>query len=265
MQRCLMIISIVGVLFCSARAHAGIVSTLSHHSSEASAIGAMNTWLSDKGGGYRILENFENDSSNMPGDGGISSFVSTGLAGSTFAPTAGANPGSGAMSFNSSQPRIGVIERGTVDGGPGNEYGRTENWADTPSFFGDHYLDSGDVDSIKLNHNLNEFNSLFFFMFDVSDVNAELTINETGGGTELVRIGQDGPLDNGAITFVGLHSDSGLESITFNATSTNDGYGFDMFGEPTSAVPLPSTLALLGAGIFGLLGFKRRSQSRGKR
>ena len=193
------------------------------------------------------LEDFESYADQVPGSTpGETSYSSTGLSG-TF--TAVSGPGQGIMSFNTTDPKIGVIDRGTPNSG------RTLNW-DTPSFFGDQYLDSGDETEITLNSGLESQNyeALFFFMFDVADVGGTMTLTEGSGSTATIS-----GLDNGIITFVGIVADSGeyIAQIEWLMNSDIDGFGLDNFGVP-SAIPEPVTVLLLGSGLMGLAAIGRK-------
>ena len=120
-----------------------------------------------------MLEDFETQAALLPGMMVVLAVIPSEPA--TFEAVAGA--GQGAMSFDKSAPKIGVMERDSVGA---DNYGRTLNWAETDSFFGQQYLDSGDVMEVILNHNLIDLklDTLFFFMFDVADCNGTMSVFE---------------------------------------------------------------------------------------
>lgn len=96
-----------------------------------------------------------------------------------------------------------------------------------------------------------KFTDLAFFMTDVADVRATLTVTFDDGNSASDTISGQG---NGTINFVtaAFASPATSATVTFENTSGNirgDGFGID---DVTIAVPLPATFGLFGIGLLGL-------------
>jgi hypothetical protein len=252
-------IFIFGVL---GTANASITTTVGKFNSEAAAIHALDNWSGASG--YTLLETFESFDPEVP-VGALPGFTPTAgqpyynSFGQTQFYVDGGLPGGGAMRFTNPS-NFGVMYRNVA---PNDNFGRTLNWADK-SWFGAQYLDSGDVTTISLNHNLADLQltSLFFFMFDVSDIDGRMIVTMGDGSAQIIG-GLLAPQANGGITFMGIQTDGSdyISKITWEMNSNHDGFGLDNFGT-LNPVPLPASLLLLGSGLIGLVGLRKRSSGK---
>ena len=260
------ILTLIFVFAVAGASSAAITTTVGSFSSEAAAIQALDNWRG--GSNFTLLETFEGLNAEVPVGGaalgntptnGQSSYASFGIPQTQFFVDGGL-PGEGQMSFLNAY-NFGVMDRNVA---PNNNYGRTLNWEQN-SFFGSQYLDSGDVTRISLDGGIADLQltSLFFFMFDVSDINGRMLVYMDDGSVQVISGFLPGQA-NGAITFMGIQTDADdfISKITWEMDSQGDGYGLDNFGtlSTVNPVPLPAPLLLLGSGIIGLLGFVRRKQ-----
>lgn len=245
-------------------ASAAIVPTVGTYNTEAAAIQALENWRGTSD--VMILETFEDFDSER--------FVAAGspTAGRSFYPSFsqtqfyvdGGIPGEGRMRF-SNPSNFGVTERDLTSD---SNAGRTLNW-NSPSSFGMKYLDSGDISRFSLNRiepsndsaDLADLGltSLFFFMFDVSDIDGRMIV--TTGGEKVYEVDGIGTSqENGLITFLGIRTDADdfIAKITWEMNSDHDGFGLDNVGT-LNHVPLPASLLLLGSGLLGLGAMRRKN------
>ncbi|MBG0789719.1 MAG: hypothetical protein H0S80_04385 [Desulfovibrionaceae bacterium] len=84
-------------------------------------------------------------------------------------------------------------------------------------------------------------------------------VDGTGAGwTEFINVRDlTGTMDSGSLVYFSFFSDLAFDTVTFKA-SGGDGYGIDNLtvGAPT---PIPGAVWLLGSGLIGLIGLRRRS------
>jgi len=95
---------------------------------------------------------------------------------------------------------------------------------------------------------------LFFYLQDPPDVSANTRIDSATNTATFYP-----ELHNGILWFVGISADEALASIKWTTTTNNDGYGLDGFSTVSSPVPEPATMLVLGSGLVGLLGVRKRA------
>lgn len=102
-----------------------------------------------------------------------------------------------------------------------------------------------------------------FYGVDIGDFSGQLSLTY-GSNTLLIphTVGGRG----GSVLYYGFYDiDNPFSSIQFSTTTGNDFFGFDDFSigtrehvVPGGVIPEPASLLLLGLGLFGLGGFKRK-------
>jgi len=102
-----------------------------------------------------------------------------------------------------------------------------------------------------------------FYGIDIGDFLGQLSITYANGAAQLVNIPHTIDGLGGSVLYFGFYDiASPFTSIAFSTTTGVDWFGFDDFSigrrEQVCPVPEPGTLSLLGLGLFGLLGFKRK-------
>lgn len=130
---------------------------------------------------------------------------------------------------------------------------------------GDQYWETGSNFSVTFSAPVAAFG---FFATDIGDFGGQVTLTLSGGGVEVVNIPNTINGAGGSVLFFGLIKTAGesFTSVAFgNTAGGTDFFGFDDFtiGDPTQVaqggvVPLPTPLALAGAGLFTLAAVRRR-------
>ena len=238
-------------------ASAAVVTTVGNFNTEAAALQALDNWRGASG--TTLLETFESFDTEVPVSGAVlgntptagqSSYTSLGLGGAQFYVDGGLPGWAGGQMTLLDRSNFGVMDRYVA---PNSNYGRTLNWEEPVSAFGNQYLDSANVTRISLNHNLADMQltSLFFFMFDVSDIDGTMIVYMGDGSAQIVG-GLVAPQANGGITFMGIQTDgSYISKITWEMNSDHDSFGLDNFGT-LNPVPVPASLCFgVGTGRRG--------------
>lgn len=130
------------------------------------------------------------------------------------------------------------------------------------------YFSNGtpNADSPKGSFSLNldsGYRALGFYVSDWNDINGSRISLDIGGTDAGGSWSQSidirsllGAQSSGTMLYFSLYSDRAFDTVAFHTTN-NDGYGIDNLsvGSPT---PIPGAIWLLGSGLVGLVGLRRR-------
>lgn len=130
---------------------------------------------------------------------------------------------------------------------------------------GGKWLDS--MDAEVLTYTLaTGFNAVGFYITDANDINALLDVNVYVNDSfelniaNIIQSAKKGGASDGEVYYISIwDNESDISSLVFVNNGNNDGFGLD--NVTIGRVPEPGTLALLGLGIAGLVGARRRQQA----
>ncbi|MEO5813383.1 MAG: PEP-CTERM sorting domain-containing protein [Rhodanobacter sp.] len=126
---------------------------------------------------------------------------------------------------------------------------------------GSHYLDTTDAFVLSFSSPISAFG---FYATDLGDVNGDLTLLLTGGGTVTFTVPTAGSADGNQLFWGFIDSMQSYTGIQFgNTASGADFFGFDDMtigdlGQVSVGVPEPGTLGMFGLGLLGMLLVVRR-------
>lgn len=133
---------------------------------------------------------------------------------------------------------------------------------------GSNFLDSNDTSGVEWTiSGLGMFDRVFFTLSDIADTGADFILS-SGSGT-IFSVSEN--RSNGVVDMIMLSFQSAIDelTLTFSHDRTNDGFGIDDAGfglssasmsNPPSAIPLPTSIAFLLAGVAALAGFRHHGR-----
>lgn len=185
--------------------------------------------------------------------------LSSGVGTENFESIAAGNYGSLALSFPGSTGSITANLSGNLLICTTNGCGGPGRFATS----GSHYLDTSDAFTLSFSSPISAFG---FYATDLGDINGNLTLLLSGGGTVNFTVPTAGSADGNQLFWGFIDPLQSYTGIQFGNTSPgNDFFGFDDMiigdlGQVQIGVPEPGALAMLGMGLLGMLSllFLRR-------
>lgn len=240
------LVALTGVGLMASAAQALNLQVIDVTDDDADGLAAVQAWMGLFGGGYTVLESFDDEAVT----GGVTEITTkvdgTGTDFGTFKLGDGALAGQGSAAYDKTTPLFGIKD--ATYPGP---HGRGDITG------GGHYFESGDVTEITLDLVYQDFDNLFFYMMDPSDRGATTIVMADGESYTF----PPGLGLNKGLYFFGITLDEGevLSQLSWSTDGNpDDGWGVDKFGTAGAPVPEPATMLLFGAGLAGLAGVARR-------